>query len=173
MTWLVAISAPQKEVEAAKELTSLGATSYLPMCLRDLKYYKGKKNLESQLKKDPEVPLLQRYFLFEPNGVHIRTILSQKAISGIVKRQTGEPMPVSEAEYNRWVSMTAGLQDFREKSARYILGQQLTIERGPMTGFTGILRQVLGSRVQIEIDSFGNSLKMVVNKEDVRSAVGA
>lgn len=173
MTWLVGISAPQKEVEAARELTSLGVITYLPMCLRDLKYYKGKKNLEQQLKKDPEVPLLQRYFLFDPNGVHVRTILSGKHISGIVKRQSGEPLPVSQAEYDRWVRITAGLQDFRQRSAQYILGQQLTIERGPMQGWTGILRQIMGSKLQIEVASIGGSVKLVANQSDVRSAIGA
>lgn len=173
MTWLVGISAPQKEVEAAKELSSLGVITYLPMCLRDLKYYKGKKSLDQQLKKDPEVPLLQRYFLFDPNGVHVRTILSGKHISGIVKRQSGEPLPVSQSEYDRWVSITAGLQDFREKSARYILGQQLTIERGPLMGWTGILRQIMGSKLQIEVASIGGNVKLVANQSDVRSAIGA
>lgn len=173
MVWHCAISEPQAEEKAAKALEAIGVTVYLPMCLRDLKYYKGKKSLEQQLRKNPEVPLLSRYFLFNPNDNHIRKILSAKHISGIVKRETGEPIPVSQAEYSRWVQITAGLQDFREKSARYILGQQLTIERGPMQGWTGILRQIMGSKLQIEVASLGGSVKLVANQSDVRSAIGA
>lgn len=161
--YLVAISKPSQELFAARELTNQGCDCYVPMCIREVTNRRG----VSRRTEPKYLPLLSKYFLFNPNGLPVRIIKNTRAIAGIVEQGDGSPAQVSEREYQRWVEMTSAVQDFRKTAAEYVIGQQLKIEKGPFAGLMGNLLEVSSGKLKIDVDLMGRSVNLVVAKADV------
>jgi hypothetical protein len=143
MGWLVAISHPQKESYAAQQLRNQGCETYVPFCVED-RVSRGKKTAQY-------VPLMRRYFLFNPMGLPIRTVLSTRGIRSIVTQGDGSPAKVSNAEYERWVEQSSAVQDFRRKAALYVIGQTVSFQKYGQT-FTGIICDIMKSDLRVEIN---------------------
>lgn len=169
MVWLIAISHPKKEVYASQQLQNQGCECFVPMCWRDVPNKGEFKHTVSPQQKQQLVPLLSNYFLFNPNGLAIRTVLSTRGIRGLVKQAGGEPSAVNDREYQRWYEMTSMVADFRKKAAQYVIGQQLKIEEGPFAGMMGNLLEISGGKLKIDVDLMGRSVNLVVGKDAVKS----
>lgn len=169
MTYLVAISKPSQELFAARELTNQGCDCYVPICIREVTNRRG----VSRRTEPKYLPLLSKYFLFNPNGLPVRIIKNTRAIAGIVEQGDGSPAQVSEREYQRWVEMTSAVQDFRKSAAEYVIGQQLKIEKGPFAGLVGRLLEISSGKVKLELQSETNSLTITTDKTMVSSSFAA
>lgn len=163
--FLVAISKPSQELYACQQLTNQGAQCYLPMCLEDRSV---KQKSEPRL-----IPLLKRYFLFDPCGIPVRTVLNTRGIASIVKQGDGSPAKVSQKEYDWWVSMTAAVQDFRQSAAQYMIGQTVRVSEGPFAGMLGELIGVSGNKLKITLSGAQNSLTITTDKSTVSSSFAA
>lgn len=161
--WLIAIAHPKKEVYASQQLQNQGCDAFVPMCWRDA----PNKGKVSPQPAQQLVPLLNQYFLFNPKGLAIRTVLSTRGVRGLVKQAGGEPSTVSEREYQRWYEMTSMVADFRQSAAQYVIGQQLKIENGPFMGMVGRLMGISGNKLKLDLEGSGNSVKLSVGKSDV------
>lgn len=158
MVWLVAISKPAKESYAAEQLRNQGCETYVPFCLRDVKQKTGSHY----------TPLVSRYFLFLPNGLPIRTILSTRGLHSIVKHGDGSPATVSQSAYEQWVRDSSAVQDMRKKAAEYILRQTYMINSERYGEMPGELIEVLGGgKLKFQLNKDYGHAKITVSKADV------
>lgn len=155
--YLVAISKPQQETYAARQLENQGALCYVPVCLRDVSQKTG-----SQFQ-----PLLARYFMFAPQGLAIRKVLNTRGIAGIVKHGDGTPAQVSKRDFEWWQTMTAVVQDMRRQTAQYMIGQAVAVSDGPFAGLVGELIGFSGQKLKIELPKAQNSLTITISKDSV------
>lgn len=158
--WYCAVSKPSKEVYAAQQLRNQGADTFVPMCLRDVK---RRKDAPSEVR---EQPVLSRYFLFRPNGLAIRTVLSTRGIAGIVKWGSGEPIQVSQEAYDKWVRDASAVQDMRAKAAEYILSQTYNVQTSRGTTFAGELIEILSGKLKFQLGKDYGYAKMTVRTNE-------
>jgi transcriptional antiterminator RfaH len=163
MSWLVVTTRPQQEYRAVFELKQQGATVFLPECL-------SSRSKGRTAPRDILAPLFPRYLFCRPEGLAIRSVKGTRGVSGIIQYGDGSPRYLREREMEELMAICGAVVDMRPQAARIYVGQQMTVKSGPFSGMSGVVMELLGNKLRIELATGSESITITTDKSRVSSS---
>jgi transcription antitermination factor NusG len=159
--WYVVYTRPRWEKKVASLLQEKGIVHYCPLN-RVMKQW-------SDRKKQVLEPLFKGYVFVqvaEPNKWEV------KKVEGIINyvHWLGKPAIVKESEINTIRKFLQEFSDVEVIDRELHVNTAVTVKQGILMNYRGIIVEVLGSRVKVQIDSMGVQLSAFFDKSNLEPA---
>jgi transcription antitermination factor NusG len=159
--WYVVYTRPRWEKKVASLLQEKGIVHYCPLN-RVMKQW-------SDRKKQVLEPLFKGYVFVqvaEPKKWEV------KKVEGIINyvHWLGKPAIVKESEINTIRKFLQEFSDVEVIDRELHVNTAVTVKQGILMNYRGIIVEVLGSRVKVQIDSMGVQLSAFFDKSNLEPA---
>lgn len=164
--WLAVISRPSQQRTAEWNLTNQGCQTFAPQ--RTVKRQKrGVWEWHNEYR-------FERYLFCLPNGLAVRTVLSSRGVSSIVKHADGRPWYMSPADMEDLMGICAATSTMEKKAADWFIDQRLTVRDGPFAGLSGTVQKILKGKIELLVEertnpllSHTSSLRITLSEHDL------
>jgi transcription elongation factor len=68
------------------------------------------------------------------------------------------------------MAICGAVVDMRPQAARIYVGQQMTVKSGPFSGMSGVVMELLGNKLRIELATGSESITITTDKSRVSSS---
>ena len=165
--WIVAVSRPQQEAWAARNVQAQGFDAYYPKFEEE--YLTKTKRIATRIRT-----VFPRYLFVRTDGPWY-FLLGTFGISNVVFEGENNPatMPDAQVEYLREREDALGLVKLppKPKPTPFTRGQRLRVTYGPMQGLTGICQgDSAKERVTMLLDMLGRKSSVVMQRGALEAA---
>jgi transcription antitermination factor NusG len=158
LNWFAVAVKPRHEKLAARVLRDQGLEDFLPV-------YRSRRRWSDRL-KEVQAPLFAGYVFCRFAPQHRRPVLKTPGVRSIVAFG-GQPAPVPDAEISAIrQAVASGLRVEPWPSPRE--GQPVRIQRGPLSGLSGLLVRVRDNwRLLVSVELLQRSVAVELDRDDV------
>jgi transcription antitermination factor NusG len=161
--WYAFFTRPRSEKKLAEQFEKKGVTYFLPL-------YTEVRQWSDRKKKVTE-PLLKRIIFVKSNKEDLQTFYSFHHIIGVVK-EFGQAAIIKEKEIKtleiiarEWSGETIASNQYTD----YVIGDEVEIKRGPLTGLTGKLLEIKGKhRLVVQLETLNVEFTVDIAKSQTK-----
>lgn len=158
LNWYVVYTRPRWEKKIARVLEEKGIEAYCPLN-RVYRQWSDRKKIVYE-------PLFKGYVF-----LHIESarMWDAKQIDGILNYVywNGKPAIVREDEIKTIKSFLSEFTDVEVQEIRIAVNTPVTIKRGVLMDYKGIVVEVIGSKAKVQIESMGVQLSAIFEKSNL------
>jgi transcription antitermination factor NusG len=163
INWYAFFTRPRSEKKLAKQFENKGVTYFLPL-------YTEVRQWSDRKKKVTE-PLLKRIIFVKSTIEDLHTFYSFHHIISAVK-EFGQPAVIKEHEIKtleiiarEWSGETIASNQYTD----YVIGDEVEIKRGPLTGLTGKLLEIKGKhRLVVQLETLNVEFTVDIAKSQTK-----
>jgi transcriptional antiterminator NusG len=112
-----------------------------------------------------EKVLYSGYLYFETDKKleidELKVIAAQQSIMGLLGDKT--PVLLRESDVNRILKDEILNDHVESKKLKYIIGEPVVINEGPFSGFNGLISEIKGEKIDVEVKIFGRKTNVNLN----------